>query len=282
MRVLVVGAGGQLGRALVVRCPEQMELGALTRADCDITDGDAVLREVGSFSPDVIINAAAFTAVDKAEEDEEGARLINVGAVEHLVEAARRSDARVVHVSTDFVFSGLGSIPYRPSDEVGPVSVYGRTKLEGERVLRKEDLVVRTAWLYDTDGANFMNTMLRLFATRDEVRVVSDQIGTPTFAGDLADAIWRLVDARATGVQHYTNAGIASWYDFAVAIKEEALAIGVLQSDVTIVPIPSEDYPTPARRPHYSVLDCRDTYSLIGGPARHWRAALRNVLKDRT
>ena len=262
--------------------PEKVALRACTRAECDITDRQAVMRAVEDFAPAVIINAAAYTAVDRAEEDQEGAQALNVSAVEHLVEGARQCGAQLVHVSTDFVFNGSASTPYLPSDETDPVSAYGRTKLEGERAVRAQDLVVRTAWVYDGEGANFMNTMLRLFAERDELRVVSDQIGTPTFAGDLASAIWQLIEARASGVLHYTNAGVASWYDFAVAILEEATARGMMQSNVTIVPIPSEDYPTPARRPHYSVLDCRETYSLIGGPARHWRAALRDVLKDRT
>lgn len=148
-------------------------------------------------------------------------------------------------------------------------------------MLRPSDLLVRTAWVYDASGTNFLNTMLRLFAQRDQINVVCDQVGTPTYASDLAACIWKLVATDAEGVFHYTNAGVASWYDFAVAIREEAEQLGLLQTNLAISPILSQDYPTPAERPKYSVLNCFDTYQCIGGPARHWRAALRDALKEK-
>ena len=254
---------------------------ARDRSKFDLTKREEVLSSVRAICPDIIVNAAAYTAVDKAESDAGNAFSVNSRGVAYLVEAADEVGAKIVHVSTDFVFGGDGCEPYMPDAASGPLGVYGQSKLEGEKELRASDLLVRTAWVYDGDGANFLNTMLRLFKERDNVSVVSDQIGTPTFAKDLAVAIWQLVDGKATGTHHFTNSGVASWYDFAVAIREEATNCGLIDATVAIAPILSKDYPTPAKRPHYSVLNCFHTYERIGSVARHWRAALRDALREK-
>lgn len=280
MKVLITGANGQLGQALQATAPAGVSIIATGSAELDVCDAAAVEALVSAERPDAIFNAAAYTAVDKAESEEALAERINTGAVAHLARAAAMTGARLVHVSTDFVFDGLSGVPYAPDAPTAPLGAYGRTKLSGERAAGPDALIVRTAWVYGSRGGNFVRTMLRLMAERDEVRVVADQIGTPTFAASLADALWRLDAAGAKGLFHYTDSGAASWYDFAVAIQEEALAIGLLERAVPIIPIETSDYPTPARRPHYSVLDKSATFALLGGPAPHWRVNLREMLKE--
>jgi dTDP-4-dehydrorhamnose reductase len=280
VKALVVGGNGQLGRELIATAPPGVEIVAHDIDTLDITDGAAVDTLVTDEGPDLILNAAAYTAVDKAEAEEEAARAVNATAVGILAGAARRGGARFVHVSTDFVFDGLTGIPYAPDAAPNPLSAYGRTKLEGERLASDDALIVRTAWVYAPTGGNFVRTMLRVMAERPEVRVVADQIGTPTYAPGLADALWRLAGAGVTGIHHYTDAGAASWYDFAVAIQEEAIAAGLLNRAVPVIPIATVDYPTPARRPHYSVLDKRSTFAALGGPTPHWRDNLRTMIEQ--
>ncbi|MFM7260861.1 MAG: dTDP-4-dehydrorhamnose reductase [bacterium] len=279
-KALVTGMGGQLSRELVATAREGVEVCALGMEALDITDREAVRRAVREQSPDVILNAAAFTAVDLAEKESEVADRVNHLAVGYLAEAASECGARLVHVSTDYVFDGLSPVPYLPEHATSPASVYGRTKRDGEiAALRAADaLVVRTAWVYAPHGKNFVATMLRLMYERDEVRVVADQIGSPTSARSLATAIWSLVHAGATGIHHWTDAGVASWYDFAVAIREEARALGAVKiGSARVTPIRTVDYPTPARRPAMSVLSKDATWAVIG-PARHWREELRSAL----
>lgn len=280
MRVLITGAGGQLGKALQTALPDHVEIIAATSAELDIGDADMVRSYVAAAAPHLLINAAAYTAVDKAEGDADAAFWINGDAVGYLAQAAKDTGARFVHVSTDFVFDGTAGIPYAPDAPTAPLGVYGASKLRGEREAGEGALIVRTAWVYGSHGANFVRTMLRLMAERDEVRVVADQIGTPTWSTSLADGIWKLATAGASGLYHYTDSGTASWYDFAVAIQEEALALGLLNRAIPVLPIPSSAYPTPARRPHYSVLDKEATSTLIGAPAAYWRANLRLMLRE--
>jgi dTDP-4-dehydrorhamnose reductase len=280
MKVLITGANGQLGRALQATAPLGVSIIAAGSAELDIGDAAAVDALLLAERPDAIFNAAAYTAVDKAESEEALATRTNSEGVANLARGAAAIGARLVHVSTDFVFNGLSGVPYLPDAPTAPLGVYGRTKRQGELAAGPDALVVRTAWVYGSRGGNFVRTMLRLMAERDEVRVVADQIGTPTFAASLADALWRLHAAGAKGLFHYTDSGAASWYDFAVAIQEEALAIGLLQHAVPVIPIATSDYPTPAARPHYSVLDKSATFALLGGAAPHWRVNLRKMLKD--
>jgi dTDP-4-dehydrorhamnose reductase len=281
VKVLITGAGGQLGQALQASVPGDAQIIALGHADLDIGDAAKVAAFVSLAGPDLVINAAAYTAVDKAESDEWAAYRINGEGPGHLAAAAHAAHARFVHVSTDFVFNGLSGRPYAPDHETDPLGVYGASKLAGEKAALAADphaLVLRTAWVYGVTGNNFVRTMLRLMAERDEVHVVADQVGTPTFAGSLAQAIWTLSAAGATGIHHWTDSGAASWYDFAVAIQEEALAIGLLSRAVPVIPIGTTDYPTPAKRPHYSVLNKSSAIQIIGAAPPHWRVNLRHML----
>jgi dTDP-4-dehydrorhamnose reductase len=280
MKVLVAGSGGQLGRALAASAPSGVTLIAPPEADFDIGDATQVAEVVAAAKPDLLINAAAWTAVDKAEVEEAAALLVNATAVGHLAAAAAAAGARFVQVSTDYVFDGQACQPYRPETPPAPASAYGRTKLAGEQAAAAHHpapLIIRTAWVYAAQGNNFVRTMLRLMAERDEVRVVADQVGTPTHAAGLARAIWAL--QSHSGIFHWTDAGITSWYDFAVAIQDEAVRLGMLSRAVPIVPIATADYPTPARRPAWSVLDKSASWA-ITGPAQHWRHELTDCLKE--
>ena len=278
MRFLVAGASGQLGRALQATVPPGSSFVAPIEADFDITDAARVAAVVAASGATHLVNAAAYTAVDKAETDPDTAQRINADAVAILSAAARTAGVGLVHISTDFVFDGTAHSPYPPTAQTNPVSVYGTTKNHGETCAGPTALIVRTAWVYAAEGNNFVKTMLRVMAERPEVRVVADQIGSPTHADGLARALWSLAEDGQTGIFHWTAAGVASWYDFAVAIQEEALALGLLAKTVPITPIATADYPTPARRPAYSVLDKTTTWA-ITGIARHWRDELRDCLK---
>ncbi|PHQ64552.1 MAG: dTDP-4-dehydrorhamnose reductase [Sphingobium sp.] len=280
MKTLIVGAKGQLGRGLQATAAADALLTCVDVDELDITQPDAVRDFVAQKKPDLVLNAAAYTAVDKAEQEEELALAINGTATGTLAQAARDVGARFVHVSTDFVFDGLSGVPYAPDAPTGPLSAYGRTKLAGERLAGPDALIVRTAWVYAPTGGNFVRTMLRLMAERPEVRVVADQVGTPTYAPGLAVALWTMAANGVRGIHHYTDSGAASWYDFAVAIQEEGLAAGLLTQEARIVPIPTSAYPTPATRPHYSVLDKASTFDALGGPTPHWRANLRVMMQE--
>ncbi|WP_416908775.1 MAG: dTDP-4-dehydrorhamnose reductase [Polymorphobacter sp.] len=279
MKILITGSGGQLGRALQASAPAHHRVSAPDEADLDITSATSLDTAMTTLRPDVIINAAAYTAVDKAESEPERAHEINAAAVARLAALP----ARLVHVSTDFVFDGTAHSPIPPDARPNPQSVYGASKYAGERAAASnpQALIVRTAWVYASRGANFVHTMLRLMRERPEVRVVADQLGTPTHADSLARALWSLIDANARGLHHFTDAGSASWYDFAVAIQQEALALGLLETAVPVVPIGTADYPTPARRPAYGLLDKSATWAVAGIP-RHWREELRACLKAMT
>jgi len=281
VRCLVIGGGGQLGRALQATMPAKADVVAPARAVCDLTNADHINHWLNEIRPDVVFNAAAYTAVDAAENDEANARLVNAISVGRLAQAARQYGALLVHVSTDFVFDGETSKPYAPDDEPNPLNAYGRTKREGEVAVLQpggDALIVRTAWVYFERGKNFVNTMLRIMRERDEVRVVSDQIGAPTYARNLARALWLLAEKPASGLYHFTDNGVASWYDFAVAIREEATAAGIIRNAAAVVPIATSDYPTPARRPQFSVLDNSRTLTALGDAGQHWRQALREML----
>lgn len=283
MRVMITGASGQLGRALVKSALPDAELRALSHADLDITDEAAVATAVTSFRPQLLFNTAAYTAVDRAETDIGAAYRLNRDAPGFLARTAAACNARFVHISTDYVFDGHKGTPYLPNDETSPLNVYGASKLAGEAEVLKaaaDALIVRTAWVHAAGGQNFVRTMLRLMTDRPEIRVVADQIGTPTHANSLARALWSLVRLGATGTHHYTDAGVASWYDFAVAIQEEACALGLLTRRIPVVPVRTSDFPAVARRPAYSVLDKTESWGVLGNPAAHWRAELRLMLSE--
>jgi dTDP-4-dehydrorhamnose reductase len=284
MRVLVLGAGGQVARAVASVMSGQHELFVRTHAEVDIADAESLDRALAEAKADWIVNGAAYTAVDLAEDERARAAAINDAAVGAVAAAAARARARLLHLSTDFVFDGASNRAYLPHDPPNPLSVYGATKLAGEK--RALDggcaaIVLRTAWVYAAAGKNFVLTMLRLMREREQVRVVADQIGTPTWATGIACAIRDLLEAQApAGVYHWTDLGVASWYDFAVAIQDEALERGLLKRAVAIVPIATSEYPTRARRPAFSVLDSSATRDVVAAPALHWRHNLRMMLDE--
>lgn len=284
MNILITGANGQLGREMR-RLLEGDNRFAPTYTDVDelnITDMDAVDQMVGSLQLDYIINCAAYTAVDRAEDDENTAAMINAQAVENLASAAARHGVRMIHVSTDYVFDGEGNRPYREEDAPHPVSAYGRTKLAGEqalqRLLPEQSVILRTAWLYSPHGKNFVKTMLELGRSRDSLRVVYDQLGSPTSATDLARAIITVMSADEwhPGIYHYCNEGAVSWYDFTKAIHRLA---GITTCDVQ--PCLSHEFPAKAHRPAYSVLDKAKFKTTFGTTIPYWEESLEELINNR-
>lgn len=284
MKVLVTGARGQVGAALVASAPPAIDLVATDRAQLDISDRGQVIERVGGICPHAIINAAAYTAVDQAESEPELAFRINRDGAANLAEAAQACGARLIQLSTDYVFDGRKPMPYLPDDSPNPLSVYGESKLAGECAARERAegsaLVVRTAWVYAAQGRNFVNTMRRLLSERKEVRVVCDQIGTPTHAASLAQALWRMLERDVpAGIYHWTDAGVASWYDFAVAIRT-IISPSAGSRLAAIVPIPTHEYVTAARRPPCAVLDKTKTWRDLGH-ADHWMDELNGMLEPK-
>jgi len=287
LRVLVTGRDGQLGRALLEAVPEGVEAIASGRAELDLADPEACRQAVARHRPDWVLNAGAYTAVDRAESEPELAQAVNAGAPAAFAEALESSGGRLLQVSTDFVFDGNQGHPYAPDQPLAPLGVYGATKAEGERLAierlgSERTCVLRTSWVYGPVGANFCLTMLRLHRMRAEagqpLGVVADQVGCPTATAGLAAACWAAVTRNVAGLHHWSDAGAASWYDFAVAIGELGASSGLLQQPADVVPIATSDYPTPARRPSYSLLDCRASRTALDLPPRHWRRALIEVL----
>ena len=283
-KILIAGSLGQLGFELLKSKPGGTECLGADLPETDITNREQVLGICREYKPDLIINAAAYTAVDKAETDVELAAAVNIGGAANLAGAAESTGAKMIHISTDFVFDGSSGRPRREDDPTGPLGVYGRTKLEGEKAVLKESpgaVIIRTSWLYSSHGANFVKTMLRLMADGKTLKVVSDQVGSPTWAGGLAMAVWKAAGSGAMeGIYHWSDCGVASWYDFAVAIQEEALGLGLLKNPGEILPVPGEEYPTLAERPAYSVMDTSKIRDELGLPGVHWRKQLRMMMKE--
>jgi len=284
MKILVTGANGQLGWELQRAKPGDCELTALSRDQLDITDLEQVKNTINSIKPDWIINAAAYTAVDKAESDSAGAYAINADGAANLAMAAQAINARLLHISTDFIFDGKNNRPYLPEDAANPLGVYGASKLAGEQKVREllgdDTLIIRTAWVYSSHGNNFVKTMLNLMAERDTLGVVEDQVGTPSWAAEIATAIYLSIENNLRGIYHWTDTGAASWYDFSVAIYELGKEAGLLNNSVTINPIPTEDYPTPAVRPPYSILNKDSLRKAINYTGKHWRDSLSQMILE--
>ena len=283
MKIVIIGNAGQLSYELVRILGEDAI--CLGPEDTDITKFDVVSETLSNLAPEIIINAAAYTAVDKAEEDPALCHAINATAVENLAKYCKQINAFLVHVSTDYVFNGHKGSPYLPTDPIEPQGAYGKTKADGEKalleILPEASCLIRTAWVYSSHGNNFVKTMLRLMAEKPQLTVIDDQIGTPTWAKGLAEACVSAAENHTVGVYHWTDEGVASWYDFAVAIQELGIEKGLLDKSIPVLPIPSSQYPTPAKRPHYSVLDkqsAREAFATC--KPTHWRKQLSAMLDE--
>lgn len=281
MNILVTGANGQLGneiRRRSVGCNHHFTFTDV--AELDITDAAAVLEMASNTKAEFIINCAAYTNVDKAEDDEQTAHLINCTATANLAAAAKQVGATLIHVSTDYVFDGCGCTPYTEEAAVAPTGAYGRTKLAGEQAVAEsgcKHIIIRTAWLYSPFGHNFVKTMRTLTAEREHLQVVFDQVGSPTYAGDLADAILQIVEGgtrEAYGTYHYSNEGVCSWYDFAKEICEMSGNV------CEIRPCHSDEFPSKVARPHYSVLDKTKIKTTFGISIPHWKESLAVCIKE--
>ena len=283
MKALVIGSSGQLGQALLTANVFDWNVTGLNRIICNVTDELTLRKTIMNSDCEIVINAAAYTAVDKAESETSLANLINGCAPGWMAEECQASGKAFVHISSDFVFGEGHSKPITIHAVTEPLSVYGESKLAGENAVQSampNSLIIRTSWVYSAKSNNFVNTMLRLMRERNELGVVGDQIGSPTRVQDLASAIIELAEKKAQGIYHYTNAGVASWYDFAIAIAEEAYAINLLPCMISVNPITTKAYPTPATRPHYSVMDKELTWHKLGKTAPHWREALRKTILE--
>ena len=278
-KVLVTGANGQLGLCLqeLSKLHTRIQFVFSNSKQLDITNKGSVKSAFEVSSYDYCVNCAAYTAVDLAESDNEKAEEVNVLAVENLAIACKNNNTKLIHVSTDFVFDGASNIPYTENDETNPLSVYGKTKLDGEKIIQntlEEFFILRTSWLYSEYANNFMKTMLRLGGERSELGIISDQVGSPTYAKDLARAIVKIIeqDSSEYGLYHYSNEGVASWYDFAKAIFD------ISNTDVVVSAISTIAYPTPAVRPHYSVLDKSKLKKDLEIEIPYWRDSLKEAI----
>ena len=283
MVVLVTGANGQLGQSLQYVAPSYTELQFVfcSSLELDITNLENCQQVFSNYKPDFCINAAAYTAVDKAESEPEKAHLINVMGAKNLAQVCKENNTILLHISTDFVFDGNKQIPYNEEDIPNPTGVYGQTKLDGEKAIQEvwaKHFIVRTSWVYSQFGNNFMKTMLRLASERDSLSVVNDQIGTPTNAVDLANALIQIISTNNQqpttdnfGIYNFSNEGQCSWYDFAKKIFE------INHKNIDLQPIPTSSFPTPAKRPNYSVLDKSKIKSTFGIQIKSWEDSLKTI-----
>jgi dTDP-4-dehydrorhamnose reductase len=290
-KILITGITGQVGQELTDTLKGSGELFCLARQQMDLADADSIRNAIRAIQPNIIVNPAAYTAVDKAETEISLATAINSNAPRIIAEEAEKINATVIHISTDYVFDGTKNTPYLPEDRTNPIGIYGKTKLMGEIGIRENctrHLIVRTAWVYGVRGhGNFVKTMLKLGAGREELKVVADQIGSPTRSTDIATTIASLIEKVDRqecpwGIYHFTNSGVASWYDLAVTIFEEAKAkqLSFPLKIQRVIPITTAEYPTPAQRPAYSVLSNQKLDRLLGTNPPHWRHSLQQMLLE--
>lgn len=286
LKVAVTGANGQLGHQLVNKLSGKVRLAAFDKARLNIADKTQVDAVMSAFAPDIIINAAAYTAVDKAEQEPELAAAINQHGPENLAKIADKLDAVLIHVSTDYVFDGSKEQPYIETDTTNPQSVYGLTKLAGEQAILQhcaKHIIIRTAWVFAEHGNNFVKTMLRLAQNRPELGVVADQQGGPTYAGDIADAITSIVlqlddkNEQRFGIYHYSGTPYVSWYQFARNIFKHAEQQQLIEQAPVVNVITTAQYPTPAKRPTFSMLDCSKIQQVFGVKPSNWLAALNKL-----
>ena len=286
MKILVLGCKGQLGRCLNDQLVNtEHEVIYTSREQIDIADFEVTKSKILEFSPDLIINATAYTAVDKAEEDKKTANLINHLAVKNIADICNQLKCWLIHVSTDYVFDGNSNVPYKEDDETNPQGAYGETKLKGELAIQAsgcKHIILRTAWVFSEYGNNFLKTMLRLGAERDELSIVGDQIGCPTYAQDIARSVVEIVpqlnSRKDNGIYHYCGDQPCSWYDFANAIFDQAMAHNLKMPSI-VNSIETSAYPTPAKRPAFSVLDCSKMANECGVLSSNWQEGIRQVVR---
>lgn len=286
-KILLIGSNGQVGTELHRVLSSYPELVALSRPQIDLYQPEKLGELIAEIKPQIVINAAAYTAVDRAESEPDLAKLGNVIAPQYIAQACAKLDAYLIHLSTDYVFDGTSSQPYSETVVTNPLSTYGRTKLAGEMAIQAycpQHLILRTAWVYGCYGkTNFVKTMLRLGKEREVVKVVYDQIGSPTWAGDLAAAIHHLIPQltpEMSGIYHYTNSGVCSWYDLAIAIFAEAKLLKFPLQIPEVIPITTLEYPTPAHRPSYSVLSSTKIRPYLDSHPPYWRDSLIKMLEE--
>ncbi|MEG4217941.1 dTDP-4-dehydrorhamnose reductase [Microcoleus sp. Pol14C6] len=285
MKILLAGGSGQLAQELQPILLSSGEVIAVDRTRLDLSLPESIPQAMAEIQPDLVVNAGAYTAVDKAESEPELANAVNGIAPGILAEECEKLGASLIHFSTDYVFDGTHGSAYLETDSTNPLGTYGKSKLAGEEAIRKagnRHIIIRTAWVYGNGGkGNFVKTMLRLGKEREEIRVVTDQIGSPTWTGDLAEAISQIIPLlgqETFGTYQYTNSGVCSWYDFAIAIFEEAAQLGFPLKVQRVIPITTAEYPTPAKRPAFSVLSTVKISALLGTYPPHWRQGLRQML----
>ena len=288
-KILLTGITGQVGQELQQTLVSLGEVIGVGRQELDLSQPAQIQQKIAEIKPNVIVNAAAYTAVDKSETETELAMAINASAPKAIAQAAQDIGATLMHISTDYVFNGQNHTPYLETDPTAPLGVYGQSKLLGEEGVRQNcdrHIILRTAWVYGSRGhGNFVKTMLRLGAAREELKVVADQIGSPTWSYDIAVAITQLLaksldNSAIKGIYHFTNSGVASWYDLAMAIFAEAKPIGFPLKIERVLPITTADYPTPTQRPAYSVLSKVKITETLGDYPPHWRESLRKMLTE--
>lgn len=284
MKIMITGAKGQLGQALVASKPNNVLLYPFGHHELDLSNSNKIHECITSVQPDWIINTAAMTHVDEAEKNKEQCFAINAEAVHQIALAAQISGARLLHISTDYVFDGKQGSPYLPDATVNPINVYGESKALAEKwvtmLLPNQGWILRPTWIYSASGGLFVNTVLRLLQEKERLQIVDDQIATPTSVDELVKFIWKMIQLEpASGIYHFTDAGLASRYDFAVAIAEEALSLGILSIKKPILPVSSSHFPTPAKRPAFSVLDKHSSWAACDYTPVHWREALEISLR---
>ena len=285
MKIAVIGKSGQVATELSKLADSDLTISCFGRNNIDVDKADSVSNTLGSNQFDAVINASAYTAVDLAESEREDAFALNANAVSNLAQFCEQEGCYFLHISTDFVFDGLKSAPYHEDDLINPIGVYGESKAEGEKLVTNAVsdnwAIVRTSWVYSSVGNNFVKTMLRLMSDKEELGVVGDQIGTPTSAKSLAETLVKMCQQKVAGLFHYTDAGVASWYDFAVAIQNIAFEKELLSKKIPVKSITTSDYPTPAKRPSYSVLDKTKILKHCDKlELAHWQVKLSEVLDE--
>jgi dTDP-4-dehydrorhamnose reductase len=285
MKVLITGKGGQLAWELEQLAPETYDVISVGIDELDITNEKLVSDFIAEHKPDLVINAAAYTAVDQAEKDVDIAYAVNELGVKYVAQACKKIGARILHISTDFIFDGTFTSPYQTDAKPNPLNVYGASKLAGDialnEMLPEASVIVRTAWVYSANGNNFVKSMLRLMQEKPQLGIIYDQVGTPTWAKGLAQWLWIIAGKpEVTGTYHWTDAGVASWYDFAIAIQELGLEKGLLNNAIPVLPIPTSAYPTPAKRPAFSVIDKSSAEVVSGLNTTHWRKQLSSMMDE--